>query len=125
MILRVRKDGDQKILAHHVVPARTPWARMKGLIGRKNLAPGEGIWLVPCNSIHMFGMSIPLDVIFLDRSRKVLKCIRHLLPGKVVWPVRGAHSVLELGVGSVVNPEELVGASLLIEQCPPTTSSSS
>ena len=39
--------------------------RMKGLLGRKSLDHGEGLWIKPCMGIHTFGMRFPIDVIFL------------------------------------------------------------
>jgi uncharacterized membrane protein (UPF0127 family) len=115
MIFQVRKLGEERILVHRVVAARTPWARIKGLIGRKYLPPGEGIWLVPCNSIHMFGMRISIDVIFLDKTQKVLKYVSQVPPGKILWPVRHARSVLELGAGSLELVGELEGKNLVFE----------
>lgn len=95
-----RSDTGQ-VLARKVRLARSLWARMKGLLGVKVLPVGEGIWLLPCNSIHMWGMRISIDAIFLDRDLRVLRVFQALRPGAVVWPVRGAHSVLELGNGTL------------------------
>lgn len=74
--------------------------RMRGLLGRKFLPPGTGIWLKPCNSIHMFFMKFPIDALFLDRNQQVVKVVSHLRPWSLVWPVKGACSCVEVPAGS-------------------------
>jgi hypothetical protein len=74
---------------------------MRGLLGRDGLDAGTGLWIVPCNSIHMFGMRFPIDALFLDRGLVAVRLVEYLLPGRLVWPVRRAHSVLELPAGAL------------------------
>lgn len=75
--------------------------RMRGLLGRKSLPPGTGIWLKPCNSIHMFFMKFPIDALFLDGNLRVVRVVSHLRPWSLVWPVKGACSCVELPSGTV------------------------
>ena len=42
-------------------------ARLKGFLGRRGLAPGEGLLIVPAGSIHTLFMRFPIDVVFLDQ----------------------------------------------------------
>jgi uncharacterized membrane protein (UPF0127 family) len=58
-------------LSNHVTVAYSLLARMKGLLGRQGLEPGESLWIRPCNSIHTIGMKFPIDAVFLD-SRNTL-----------------------------------------------------
>ncbi len=55
----------------------------------------------PCNSIHMFGMKFPVDVLFLGESYLIIKRVNNLQPGKIVLPVRGARMALEAPVGAL------------------------
>ena len=48
------------------------WKRFKGLIGTKDLPRGNGLLIEPCNSIHMMFMSIPLDVVYVDKENHVV-----------------------------------------------------
>jgi hypothetical protein len=73
--------------------------RVRGLLGVRGLARGEGLWIVPCNGVHTFGMRFALDVVTLDRSGSVLGVARGVAPWRVVLPVFGGHSVLELPSG--------------------------
>ncbi len=74
--------------------------RMKGLLSRQGLEPGTGMWIVPCEGIHTFFMKFAIDVIYIDRKKKVRKTLRGLGPWKVSFCL-SAHSVLELPAGAV------------------------
>src|SRR3979490_48356 len=66
-----------------------------GLMFRRTLAPGRGMWLAPCNGIHMMFMRFPIDAVFLDSNERVKKVYRRLPPWYgVVWLVWGAHRLL-------------------------------
>jgi uncharacterized membrane protein (UPF0127 family) len=77
------------------------WSRFIGLMGRPRPENGEGLLLRPCNSIHMFFMRFPLDVVFLDGDFGIVRIIRNLAPGKVVGTVPGAMQVLEIPAGEL------------------------
>lgn len=58
----------------------------------------QGLWLRPCRAIHTFGLSGPLDVLFLDAQGKILRQFVYVKPNRVLWE-RSAHSVIELPGG--------------------------
>ena len=68
---------------------------------RSRLDPGRGMWIVPCNGIHMMFMNFAIDAVFLD-AKNCVKKVYPRLPAwwGIVWLVWGAHSVLELPAGS-------------------------
>jgi uncharacterized membrane protein (UPF0127 family) len=72
--------------------------RMKGLLGRKSLEPGEGMLIRPAPSIHTFFMRFPIDAVFLSKDGEVLKVASNVQPWRI-RSCRGAHSVLELAAG--------------------------
>jgi uncharacterized membrane protein (UPF0127 family) len=78
--------------------ADSPLPRMRGLLGRRALASDEGILLRPAGSIHTFFMHFPIDAVFLDRDRCVLRVVDSLRPWRTA-AARGAHAVLELRAG--------------------------
>ena len=47
--------------------------RRTGLLKHERLEPGEGLWIVPCESVHTFFMKFPIDLVYLDKKRKVQK----------------------------------------------------
>jgi uncharacterized protein len=87
--------------------ARSWLARGLGLMGRRSLAPGEGLFLPGTNSIHMLFMRFPIDCLFLgaqreDGSRVVVGTREHLQPWRgVVWWARGANGTVEMPAGSL------------------------
>ena len=87
-----------------VAIADKPFARMKGLLGRKSLPPDEGMLFRPAGAIHMFFMRIPLDVVFCDRDLRVVKVVRDLQPWKTAGAKR-ARVTIELGVGGAASIE--------------------
>jgi uncharacterized protein len=82
-------------------------SRLRGLIGRRGLGPGEGLYLPGTNSIHMLFMRFAIDVVFVgapgtDGSRQVVAVRERLAPWTgVVWWVRGAHGAVELAEGAI------------------------
>ncbi len=74
--------------------------RRKGLLGRSGLAAGEGLWIVPCEAVHTFGMQFPIDLVYLDRKNRVVKTRSQVRPGRLSACL-SAHSVVELPSGTV------------------------
>src|SRR5260370_41390301 len=90
-----------KVLAESLEMPRTMLGRGLGVMFRKTLDPGRGMWIVPCSSIHMMFMNFAIDAVFLDGHERVKKIYRKLPRWYgVVWWEIGAHSVLELPAGS-------------------------
>jgi len=76
--------------------ARTFAQRAKGLIGRRELAPDEGLMILKCNAIHTFFMRFPIDATFYDRHDRVVKVVRNIRPWRpFVWGGWRAVKVLE------------------------------
>ena len=73
--------------------------RMRGLLGREGLEPGAGMIIDRAGSVHMFFMRFPIDVVFLDRNRKVVRIVSGLRPWRVAG-ARKAVAALELPVGA-------------------------
>lgn len=92
-----RSDGTT--LLERVEVASTFFERLRGLLGRKGLAPGEALLIVPCNSVHTCFMRFPIDVVFLGRDGAVLAIARCLRPWRF-YACRGAFAALELSAGS-------------------------
>jgi uncharacterized membrane protein (UPF0127 family) len=57
------------LVAEKCVVADGFFSRLKGLLGRDALSEGEGLWLRPCNDIHMWFMKFPIDVAFVESPR--------------------------------------------------------
>lgn len=91
--------------------------RRKGLLGRNSLAPGEGLWIVPCEAVHTFGMRFPIDLVYLDRKKRVQK-VKSAVPAWRFSGALSAHSVLELPAGTVEKSRTQKGDQLLFQTLP-------
>ena len=87
-------------LASNVEIAGSGGKRTKGLLGRKSLAPGEGMWIVPCEAVHTFGMQFPIDLVYLDRGLRIKKLRSSVAPWRLSACL-SAHSILELPAGTI------------------------
>jgi uncharacterized membrane protein (UPF0127 family) len=88
------------VLATFAEVADSSSTRNKGLLGRAGLSAGEGLWIVPCESVHTFGMKFPIDLVYIDRNRRVRK-VRSSVPPWRLSACLTAHSILELPSGTV------------------------
>jgi uncharacterized protein len=108
MIIKALKN--QRLIADKCVEAESFFTRLRGLIGRKALEPGEALLLPRCNDIHMWFMSIPIDAVFIKCEQRpdgsvarVVSSVRENLRPWKLLPVRdgSADETLELPAGSV------------------------
>ncbi len=108
-----RADG--AVLCERCVAANTPLARMRGLLGRKELPRGEGMLLRPAASVHTAFMRFPIDVVFVDRNGRVLDIARSVRPWRAV-ACKGAKAVVELAAGECSRRDIEVGDDLVLPQ---------
>ena len=100
------------VVCEQVVVADRARRRMRGLLGRRSLPPGEGMLLQPSPSIHTAFMRFPIDVVFMDRNLRVIKLVEHLPPWHTASAMEG-RSTLELSAGEIVRRRVQVGDQLL------------
>jgi len=99
------------VLATSLEVADSGPKRNKGLLGRKGLAPGEGLWIIPCESVHTFFMQFPIDLVYLDRQNRIKKIRDSVRPWRLSVCL-SAHSVLELPSGAIRDTQTRVGDTL-------------
>jgi uncharacterized membrane protein (UPF0127 family) len=113
--LRVRNQSRNSVLADRADIADTSAKRRTGLLKHTGLEPGQGLWIAPCEAIHTFRMKFSIDVLFLDRKRRVLKVKNDMQRGRMAACLR-AHSVLELPSGTAVATQTVIGDQLEFEK---------
>jgi uncharacterized membrane protein (UPF0127 family) len=99
--------GEQ--IAGNITVARSLRARMKGLLGKKEMAEEEGMLIQPCKGIHTFGMQFAIDAIFFDRNNRVVAIWRGLPPNRLTPFYFRAVGVLELPAGALDRISAKVG----------------
>lgn len=90
-------------------------ARGIGLIGRRDWARGDGLLILPCNSIHCFFMSLPIDVAYVDGQGSILRVVPDLKPWRLGPLVLRSRYVVELPVGTLARTGSLPGDRLVLE----------
>jgi uncharacterized membrane protein (UPF0127 family) len=110
----VRNQTRNAVLGDAVEVADTSTKRRVGLLKHERLDPGDGLWIIPCESVHTFFMKFPIDLVYLDKKRRVKK-VRNAVPAWRLSACFTAHSILELPAGTVEKTGTVAGDELLIE----------
>jgi uncharacterized membrane protein (UPF0127 family) len=112
----------ERVLAGRLETAGGLWGKFLGLMGRRSLPDGDGLWLPASNGIHMMFMRFPIDAVFVGRRdaagrHTVVSVHRSLRPWVGLVPlVRGAHGVLELPAGTIDATATAVGDLVSLEE---------
>ena len=115
MKIRVHNRTRESVVAECADVANTSETRREGLLKRTGLAPGEGLWISPCEAVHCFFMKFTIDVLYLNKKKEVVKVRPSLKPWRISGCLR-AHSVLELPEGQIVATGTVPGDQLEFEK---------
>jgi uncharacterized protein len=118
--LRISNLTKQMELACCVEVADHGAKRRKGLLGRERLPAGEGLWIVPCEAVHTFGMRFAIDLVYVDRNMRVKKVKSNVPPWRLSACL-SAHSVLELASGTICMTQTKPGDILAFSAASPLT----
>lgn len=94
--------------------ADSPFARLRGLLGKTRMRSDEALWVVPSRGIHSIGLMFSIDVVYLDSELRVIDIVESLAPLRVARIRLRCASVLQLPVRSVVDSGTQIGDQLLI-----------
>ena len=94
--------------------------KTRGLLGREGLAMDEGLLfrrgrLEPFMLMHMFFMRFAIDIVFLDRSDRVVRINRVLKPWRLSSLVFRARNALELCAGAAARAATERGDQIIFE----------
>lgn len=109
--LLIKNNNRNTVVATDADIADTSQKRRTGLLKHSHLAAGEGLWIVPCEAVHTFGMNFPIDVLYLSKQKQVLKIRDNMKKRRMSMCLR-AHSVLELPAGRAAETGTVVGDQL-------------
>ncbi|THD11393.1 hypothetical protein B1806_04260 [Metallibacterium scheffleri] len=87
------------------------WERIRGLLGRPELGPGEALLLDPCKAVHTIGMRYPIDIVFLDADNRVVRIKPAMKPLRNT-ECRQARRVIEFKAGEAARLGIDVGCTL-------------
>ena len=89
--------------------------RLRGLIGRRSLEPGQGLLIVPCHSIHMFFMAFPIDVLYVSAELEVIGIDHAIRPWRIGKPRPRSRFVVETPAGTTKATETQTGDRLRLD----------
>jgi hypothetical protein len=113
-MLKVTNTTRGTTVGNKVELADTSLKRMFGLLGRRGLDAGGGLWIKPSSGVHTVGMAFKIDVVGLDRELKVIKLWRCIPPFRVTSVSMKVKSVVELPCGVINDSQMQIGDQLQI-----------
>lgn len=112
--VQVRNQTRGTVLGRAIDVADTSATRRTGLLKHSHLQAGTGLWIVPCESVHTFFMKFPIDLVYLNKQRRVRK-VRNAVPPWRLSACLLAHSILELPAGTVEETGTKAGDQLVVD----------
>ena len=88
-------------LGKEISQADTAVTRLFGLLGKRKLDSGTGLFIIPSSGVHTFGMLFPIDIIALDRDMRVRGVWERVGAFRLAGLGWNTHSVLELPAGTI------------------------
>ena len=112
--IRLRIAGaDEKNPPLQIEVADSFFTRLRGLMGRKSLADGQGLLIVPCSSIHMCFMRFAIDAVYINREYEILKIVSGLRPWLGLSWCSSAWAVIELKNGEAKQYGLAIGKKII------------
>ena len=101
MSYRISNTTRQTVISARAQRADSFFSRMKGLLGRESLLPGEGLIITRCKSIHMLFMKFPIDVLFVSKEDCIVGFVEQIQPYQLSPHFFSAAYAIELPVGQI------------------------
>ena len=101
--MRILNTSSNTVLAEEAVIGEGLLERMKGLLGKDGLKPGEALVLKPCSAVHTFFMRFSIDVVFVDNALRIVRAIPDLKPWRLTGIYPSARMCIELPAGTLAS----------------------
>ena len=110
--LRAVNSTRGTVIGDSIRIAESGLTRIVGLLGERDLQPGDGLLIVPSQGVHTVGMLFAIDIVVLDGEWNVIAVRRKLRPFRITRVFWKAAAVLELRSGAVDSSRTVVGDAL-------------
>ncbi len=111
-VFSIRNAERGTVLATRATLASSYADRFFGLMGRREIEDGGGLFLTRSASIHSFFMRFRFDAIFVDRDDRVTKVVPSMRQWWLAFGGRGAKDVIELPAGTAARTDTHPGDRL-------------
>lgn len=119
-VIKENAEKTEKVLGANkeieILVADSFLTRFAGLMFRKKLPPATGLFLAPCNSVHMCFMRFAIDVVYLDKEFNIIKVEKNLKPWIGLSMCSKAWATLEMTAGEAERCGCEVGRKLVPEK---------
>ena len=113
-MLRVTNTTRSTLVGDSIELANTSLTRMFGLLGRRGLDAGSGLWIRPSSGVHTFFMAFAIDVVGLDKELRVVRLWPNLIPYRLTSVSTKIRSVIELPSGTIQQTQTQLGDQIEI-----------
>ena len=110
--LRAVNSTRGTVIGESIRIAESGLTQIVGLLGERDLQPGDGLLIVPSQGVHTVGMLFAIDIVVLDGEWNVIAVRRKLRPFRITRVFWKAAAVLELRSGTVDSSLTVVGDAL-------------
>ena len=114
-VLRNARAGT--LVAEHVELAMDRASRRHGLLGRDRLDDGHALVIAPCGSVHTFFMRFAIDVLFVKKDGRVVKCAHDVRPWRIALAPT-AYAAIECPAGTLRRTATARGDRMVFEPAP-------
>jgi len=110
--MRLYHLAGQRTVVDNLELAEDSASRRRGLIGHTPLTQGQGLLISPCRWVHTFGMSFPIDIVYMGKHGRVVAVSENLAPNRIGRLALRARCVVELAAGAIQQTGIRVGDQL-------------
>jgi|SRR5436190_11280930 len=115
-VVRIVNETQGSVVAERCRIAQGLFQTVFGLHLLPQLSAGEGLLLPSSTTIDTTFMRYPIDLVFLDRNRRVTKVVPNLKPWRFALWNPGARDCLELPSGAAAGSATQQGDQLSIAE---------
>jgi uncharacterized membrane protein (UPF0127 family) len=113
-LVKIVNSNRNTLIGDRIEVADTSFTRLFGLLGKRHLDTGTGLWIKPSSGVHTLGMKFPIDVIGVDKDLKVIRIWPNLIPFRLTSVSMKLRSVIELPAGHIARSNTQLGDQLTI-----------
>src|SRR5260370_37244032 len=100
------------VVGQRIRVAETGLTRIVGLLGERELQPGDGLLIVPSQGVHTLGMQFPIDIAVLNDDWRVIAIRRDMRPFRMTRMFWKAAAAPEPQSGMLESTATLVGDAI-------------
>jgi len=112
--LKIFNQTQKNLLVSDLKIADTFMSRLIGLLTRTSLNQGEGLLITHCQSIHMFFMRFPIDVVFVGSNNRIVGLVENIKPFRLSPLFLKASYAVELPSFTIHNSPACLGDQLVL-----------